>query len=82
MRYVKNQQSNNSSIMKKIKKIASTAKKSARIVSMTAAVATMCTNLGLGNADADAAQAAYEEMANEFGGALIIEMNPLGGFIA
>lgn len=69
--------------MKRIKKIASTAKKSAKIVSMTAAVATMCTNLGLGKADADAAHAAYEAMNEEFGGtALIIEMNPLGGFIA
>ena len=70
-------------IMKRIKKIASTAKKSAKIVSMTAAVTAMCANIGLSKSNADAAQAAFADMAEEFGeSAIIIEMNPFNGFIA
>lgn len=68
--------------MAKIKAMASTAKKSAKIVTMTAAVAAMCTNMGLNGEDTDAAQAAFEDMAQEFGqSAIIVSMDPFG-FIA
>lgn len=65
--------------------MASAAKKSAKIVKMTVAtaVATMCTNCGMDAAATAAAKQAYEDMAQEYGEhAIIIEMNPFGGFIA
>lgn len=61
------------------------AKKSAKVIKMTVAtaVATMCTNMGMDSAATAAAQQAYEDMAQEYGeNAIIIEMNPFGGFIA
>ena len=67
----------------KTKKVASAAKKSARIVKMTAAVSAMCVTMGLSQQDTEAAQAAFEDMAGEFGGnALIVSMNPFGPMIA
>ena len=70
--------------MATIKKMASTAKKSAKkAVTMTAAVSAMCVSMGLNAQDTDAAQAAFEDMAHEFGHALIVDMNPFdGGLIA
>jgi len=69
--------------MKTKKAMASAAKKSARIVKMTAAVSAMCVTMGLSEADTEAAKAAFADMAGEFGGnALIVSMNPFGGLIA
>ena len=71
--------------MATIKKMASTAKKSAKkAVTMTAAVSAMCVSMGLNAQDTDAAQAAFEDMAQEFGSkCLIVDMNPFdGGLIA
>ena len=65
----------------KIKKMARAAKKSAKIISMTAAVAA-CTSM---TAEQKAAmECAFADMAEEYGHkALIIDMHPFnGGFIA
>ena len=67
--------------MATIKKMASTAKKRAKkATAITAAVSAMCINMGLNQQDTDAAQAAFADMAQEFGhSAIIIAMDPLGG---
>ena len=65
------------------KVMAGAAKKSARIVKMTAAVSAMCVTMGLSQQDTEAAQAAFEDMADEYSGqALIVSMNPFGPMIA
>ena len=61
------------------KKMASTAKKSARIVS----IAAMAASMHLTSADAQAMECAFADMADEYGeSAIIIDMNPFDGFIA
>lgn len=64
--------------MKPIKTMASAAKKSARIVSLAAVAASM----NLSADDARAMQCAFEDMADEYGNALIISMDPFDGFCA
>ena len=65
--------------MAKIKKMASTAKKSAKIISMATA---MAASMHLAADDAQAMQCAFVDMAEEFGpSAIIIDMDPFG-FIA
>lgn len=69
--------------MKTKKTMVSAAKKSARIVSMATAVSAMCVTMGLSKQDTEAAQAAFEDMAKEFGQkAVIVSMNPFGGLVA
>jgi hypothetical protein len=72
--------------MATIKKMASTAKKSAKIVSLSAMTAIMCADLAITGADAEAAKAAMGDIAREFGTsnakAQIIHMDPLGDFCA
>ena len=69
--------------MASIKTMASTAKKSAKIVTMTAAVSAMCVNMGLSAEDTDAAQAAFKDMAQEYGSkCVIVSMDPFGDMIA
>ena len=72
--------------MATIKKMASTAKKSAKIVSLSAMTAIMCTDLSITGTDADAAKAALADIASEFGTgsakAQIIHMDPFGDFCA
>ena len=64
----------------KAKTMASTAKKSARIVTMTAAIAA---SMHLTAADAQAMECAFADMAEEYGErAIIVELNPFGGFVA
>lgn len=65
--------------MKPIKTMASAAKKSARIVTMTAAVAA---SMNLSADETRAMQCAFEDMADEYGNALIIPMDPFRGFCA
>ena len=66
--------------MKTKKTMASTAKKSARIVAMSAAVAA---SMHMTSADELAMQCAFADMADEWGEhALIVDMNPFHGFIA
>ena len=65
--------------MKTIKTMASAAKKSARIVTMTAAVAA---SMNLNADETRAMQCAVEDMADEYGNALIIPMDPFRGFCA
>ena len=65
--------------MKATKKMASTAKKSAKIVSMAAA---MAASMGLQGDDMKAAQCAFADMAQEYGHALIVSMDPFDGLIA
>lgn len=65
--------------MKPIKTMASAAKKSARIVTMTAAVAA---SMNLSADEARAMQCAFEDMADEYGSALIISMDSFSGFVA
>ena len=63
-----------------IKTMARTAKKSARIVSMAAA---MAASMGLSGDDVKAAECAFADMADEWGEhALIVSMNPFDGLIA
>ena len=63
--------------------MASAAKKSAKVVKMTAAVAAMCATMGLNAEDTEAAQCAFKDMAGEFGQkAVIVSMNPFDGFVA
>lgn len=59
--------------------MASAAKKSARIVTMTAAVAA---SMNLSADEARAMQCAFEDMADEYGKALIIPMDSFRGFCA
>ena len=69
--------------MKTKKTMVSAAKKSARIVSMATAVSAMCVTMGLSKQDTEAAQAAFEDMAKEFGPkAVIVDLHPFHGFIA
>ena len=65
----------------KTKTMASTAKKSARIVSIAA---TMAASMHLTSADAQAMECAFADMAEEYGErAVIIDINdPFGGFCA
>jgi len=67
-------------IMATIKTMASAAKKSARIVTMTAAVAA---SMHLNAEEARAMQCAFADMAEEYGQkALIVDLHPFHGFIA
>lgn len=59
--------------------MASAAKKSASIVTMTAAVAA---SMNLSADETRAMQCAFEDMADEYGNALIIPMDPFRGFCA
>ena len=62
------------------KKMASAAKKSARIVTMTAA---MAASMHLSADDANAMQCAFADMAEEYGqSAIIMDINPFDGLIA
>ena len=63
-------------------KMASAAKKSARIVKITAAVASVAASMNLSAEDEHAMQCAFEDMAAEYGKALIIPMEPFRGFCA
>jgi len=64
----------------KTKTMASTAKKSARIVTIAA---TMAASMHLSSDDARAMQCAFADMAKEYGEhALIIPINPFHGLIA
>lgn len=66
--------------MATIKTMASTAKKSAKIVSMAAA---MAASMGLSGDDVRAAECAFADMADEYGQkALIVDLHPFHGFIA
>ena len=65
--------------MKPIKTMASAAKKSARIVTMTAAVAA---SMNLSADETRAMQCAFEDMDDEYGEALIIPMDSFRGFCA
>ena len=66
--------------MATIKTMARTAKKSAKIVSMAAA---MAASMGLSGDDVKAAECAFADMADEWGEhALILSMNPFDGLIA
>ena len=66
--------------MATIKTMASTAKKSARIVSMAAA---MAASMGLSGDDVKAAECAFADMADEYGeNAIIVSINPFDGLIA
>ena len=65
--------------MKTIETMASAAKKSASIVTMTAAVAA---SMNLSADETRAMQCAFEDMADEYGNALIIPMDPFRGFCA
>jgi len=65
----------------KIKTMARAAKKSARIVTMTAAVASMNTTMTA--TEKAAMECAFADMAEEYGPkAIIVELNPFHGFIA
>ena len=66
----------------KIKKMASVAKKSARIVTMTAAVAASM-NTSMTAAEKAAMECAFADMAEEYGPkAIIVDLHPFHGFIA
>lgn len=67
--------------MKKFKKMASAAKKSAKIVTMTAAVAASM-NTAMTAEQKAAMECAFADMADEYGKALIIDLHPFHGFIA
>lgn len=62
------------------KKMVSAAKKSARIVTMTAA---MAASMHLSADDANAMQCAFADMAEEYGqSAIIMDINPFDGMLA
>lgn len=64
----------------KTKKMASAAKKSARIVSLTAA---MAASMQLSADDESAMKCAFVDMAEEYGqSAIIMDINPFDGLIA
>jgi hypothetical protein len=66
----------------KIKKMASVAKKSAKIVTMTAAVAASM-NTTMTAAERAAMECAFADMAEEYGPkAIIVDLHPFHGFIA
>jgi hypothetical protein len=66
----------------KIKKMASVAKKSAKIVTMTAAVAASL-NTTMTAAERAAMECAFADMAEEYGPkAIIVDLHPFHGFIA
>jgi len=66
----------------KIKRMASAAKKSAKIVSMAAAMAASM-NTAMTAEQKAAMECAFADMAEEYGQkALIIDLNPFHGFIA
>lgn len=66
----------------KIKKMASVAKKSAKIVTMTAAVAASM-NTSMTAAEKAAMECAFADMAEEYGPkAIIVDLHPFHGFIA
>ena len=68
--------------MKKFKKMARAAKKSAKIVTMTAAVAASM-NASMSAAEKAAMECAFADMVEEYGQkAIIVDMNPFHGFIA
>ncbi len=68
--------------MKKFKTMASAAKKSARFVTMTAAVAASM-NTAMTAEQKAAMECAFEDMAEEYGQkALIVDLHPFHGFIA
>ena len=68
--------------MKKFKTMASAAKKSAKIISMTAAVAASM-NTAMTAEQKAAMECAFADMAEEYGQkALIVELHPFHGFIA
>lgn len=68
--------------MKKFKTMASAAKKSARIVTMTAAVAASM-NTSMSAEQKAAMECAFADMADEYGQkALIVDLHPFHGFIA
>ncbi len=67
--------------MKKFKTMASAAKKSAKIISMTAAVAASM-NTSMTAEQKAAMECAFADMADEYGHALIIDLHPFHGFIA
>jgi len=68
--------------MKRIKTMARAAKKSARIVAMTAAVAASM-NTSMSQAEKAAMECAFADMVDEYGHkALIIDLHPFHGFIA
>jgi hypothetical protein len=65
--------------MASIKTMASTAKKSAKIISMAA---TMAASMNLADADVQAMECAFADMVEEYGEqAMIVDMDPFG-FIA
>ncbi len=66
----------------KIKRMASAAKKSAKIVTMTAAVAASM-NTSMSAAEKAAMECAFADMAEEYGQkALIVDLHPFHGFIS
>ena len=68
--------------MKKFKTMASAAKKSAKIVTMTAAVAASM-NTSMSAAEKAAMECAFADMAEEYGPqAIIVDLHPFRGFIA
>lgn len=68
--------------MKKFKTMAGAAKKSARIVTMTAAVAASM-NTSMSAAEKAAMECAFADMAEEYGPkAIIVDLHPFHGFIA
>lgn len=67
--------------MKKFKTMASAAKKSAKIVTMTAAVAASM-NTAMTAEQKAAMECAFADMAEEYGHALIVDLHPFHGFIA
>lgn len=68
--------------MNKFKTMASAAKKSAKIISMTAAVAASM-NTAMTAEQKAAMECAFADMADEYGHkALIIDLHPFDGFIA
>lgn len=69
--------------MKKFKTMASAAKKSAKIVAMTAAVAASM-NTSMSATEKAAMECAFADMADEYGPkAIIVDLHPFnGGFIA
>ena len=68
--------------MKKFKTMASAAKKSAKVIAMTAAVAASL-NTAMTAEQKAAMECAFADMAEEYGHkALIVDLHPFHGFIA
>ncbi len=70
----------------KTKKLVSTAKRSAKKVTIAAATVAMCVNMGLSLDDTEAAKAAIRDIMGDMGRtnakAVIVSMNPFGPEIA